>query len=139
MFLIRLIYASKIADICTGEHIQQIMETSKINNKEINITGVLCYNNEYFLQCLEGSRIRVNQLYHKILLDERHEDPAILKYEEILERDFMEWSMGYIPPAKISGQMVLKYSGDTHFNPYSMSGEGCHMLLKALAELHLTR
>ena len=139
MFLIRLVYASKISTAYEQGDIESITEASKSNNPLINVTGVLCYNNDYFLQVIEGSRVCVNQLYHKILQDKRHYDPAILQYEEITEREFDNWSMGYIPPHFISGDMVMHFSGDRVFNPYSMSGMACYKLIKALHSKHLTQ
>lgn len=139
MYLIRLIYASKTPVTLNHEDIEQITDASRDNNEASHITGVLCYSNNYFLQCIEGSRAKVNALYRKILKDKRHSEPAILQYEEISERDFMDWSMGYIPPSSISGEMVLRFSGEREFNPFSMNGECCHRLLKELWKHELTR
>jgi hypothetical protein len=134
MFLIRLIYASKISPTFPYEEINSIVSTSESNNKLVNVTGVLCYSNKYFLQCLEGTRDNVNSLYDKILKDKRHYDATILKYDEVAEREFNDWSMGYIPPAKFSEALVTKFSGEKDFNPYNMNGDRCHKLLKALRD-----
>ena len=134
MHLMRLIYASKISGSFEMSDIDEILKACHKNNPKIHVTGVLCYSNDYFIQCLEGSRINVNQLYHKILADKRHYDPAILQYQEIAKRDFSEWTMGFIPPPMISGAMVSEFSGVDNFQPYSMSGESCYLLLKALSE-----
>jgi hypothetical protein len=139
MYLVRLIYASKIPEALNQKDIKAILVSSRANNTLNNVTGSLIYSKGYFLQCLEGSRIKVNQLYHKILLDERHHDPSILKYEEISVREFDRWAMGFIPTAKISGELILKYSGEQSFNPYSMSGEACYLLLKELKSLALMK
>lgn len=132
MYLMRLIYVSNFSEVLTEQDVSSIVDTCRKNNPAVNITGVLCYNNNYFLQCIEGSRIEVNRLYQRILNDPRHHDPTILQYKHIYERDFGEWSMGYIPPAKISGDIIAKYSGDKVFKPYSMEGESCHKLLREL-------
>jgi hypothetical protein len=62
-----------------------------------------------------------------------------LKHEEIIEREFDKWAMGYIPPATISGELVLKFSSDRTFNPYNMSGDSCHLFLKELRNLGLLK
>lgn len=140
MHLIRLLYASKISSRFTGDNdIEHILSCSKENNPVINISGILCYSNDYFLQCLEGSRINVNLLYHKILLDQRHTEPAILKYDEIHQRDFTEWGMAYLPPKKITGDIIMRYSGEKRFNPYQMSGESCYQLLKELSNFNVIK
>jgi hypothetical protein len=133
MHLIRLIYASKISSHFSQGDIDHILESSSRNNPRFHLSGILTFNDDYFLQCIEGSRVNVNQLYHKILTDNRHYDPAIVKYEEIDQRDFSEWMMGYIPIKKVSGDLVKRYSGEKGFNPYSMSGSACHKLLLELS------
>lgn len=137
MYFIRLIYASKISSSFEKHDIEDILNKSKQNNKLVNVTGALIYNNSYFLQCLEGSRIQVNQLYHKILLDKRHCEPSILNYQEISQRDFHQWHMAYIPSSKISGDLILKFSGQHKLNPYSMSGESCYLLMKEMQNLKI--
>lgn len=132
MYLMRLIYVSNFSDELTEKEVASIIESCRKNNPAVNITGVLCYNNNYFLQCIEGSRLEVNRLYQRILKDPRHHDPTILQYQHINQRDFGQWAMGYIPPAKISGEIIAKYSGEKVFKPYSMEGESCHLLLKEL-------
>jgi hypothetical protein len=139
MHLIRLIYASRVSTSLLAGEVEDIIESSKLNNKIENITGVLVHNNDYFLQCLEGSRVSVNSLYHKILKDKRHLEPAILKYDEIIKRDFGRWNMAFIPSPVISGELILNYSGSKKFNPFSMSGESCYELLRELARLGIAK
>ena len=67
MFLVRLIYTSKTSSHFGPEDIEGILEKARSNNLKNNVTGLLCFNNKYFLQCLEGSREKVNNTYHQIL------------------------------------------------------------------------
>ena len=69
MFLTRLVYTSKISDVFESSDIENILVTARRENERNNITGMLCFNRKYFLQCLEGSREDVNQTYHRILND----------------------------------------------------------------------
>jgi hypothetical protein len=133
MYLVRLIYASRPITEATPEMVKQIIAAAQQNNPALGITGILCFNAEYFLQCLEGDRKSVNELYTKILNDERHTDTALLHYEEIYERDFSEWSMGYVPYTKALKPLILKYSGSQEFNPYSMHGRSAYNLLLSLS------
>ncbi|MBJ6911639.1 BLUF domain-containing protein, partial [Vibrio cholerae] len=97
-----------------------------------DITGVLYFNNEYFLQCLEGDREKVNLLYNNIIKDHRHNRVVILDYQEIRNRDFQDWSMGYIPISSITKPLVLKFSSSSNFNPYQLSDSSAYMLLLEL-------
>ena len=133
MFLVRLVYASSKSDHWPESSIEEILAAAKTNNPKHSVTGLLCFNSEYFLQCLEGSRTAVNRIYHQILNDTRHENVVLLKYEEIAFRDFDKWSMGYVPESSLTSEVLLKYSGSMGFDPYKMSGDNAHHLL-----LHLS-
>jgi len=136
MPLIRLVYASQFATHCDDQDALDIVEISTINNRKLDITGVLCCSNRYYLQCLEGSRTEVNHLYQKITADNRHHDPVILMYQEILHRQFDDWYMGHIPAINISGGIVLKYSRERLFNPYTMTPESAYQFLLELSQLN---
>ncbi len=134
MYLVRLVYASSISPHFTPKDIPQILESARSHNQSNNVTGLLCFNQEIFLQCLEGSRTMVNNTYHRILNDPRHKKIIMLDYKEIVEREFDQWSMGYIPGSSLTQHVNLKYSGTPGFNPYDMSGESAHLLMNALKE-----
>jgi hypothetical protein len=93
---------------------------------------MLCFSNEYFLQCLEGSRTAVNNTYQQILNDKRHHNVIMLNYTQIPEREFETWSMGYVPQSQLTELLNLKYSGNIDFNPFKMSGESAHLLILTL-------
>lgn len=138
MFLVRLVYASAKSDDWPESGIEDILAAARASNGQSHVTGLLCFNRNYFLQCLEGSRTAVNQTYHHILNDQRHENPVLLKYEEIAHRDFDDWSMGYVPESSLTSQVLLKYSGNSAFDPYKMSGDNAHQLLLHLGSLIAT-
>jgi hypothetical protein len=134
MFLVRLIYTSRTSSYFGPEDIEDILEKARVNNRKNNVTGLLCFNNKFFLQCLEGSRESVNSTYHHILNDKRHSDIIMLNYSEIAEREFEQWSMGYMPQSSLTDSINLKYSGTPNFDPYEMSGDSTHKLMLALKE-----
>lgn len=132
MSLIRLVYASSTSGQLTHSDVEQILESAKANNFEQGVTGILYFNNNYFLQCLEGDRERVNILYNSIVNDPRHQKIVILDYQEIHNRDFQEWSMGYVPISSATKPLTLKYSTTHEFNPYEITGNSAYMLLLEL-------
>jgi class 3 adenylate cyclase len=90
----RLAYISKISHQLSFAEIQQIGEVSIKNNQRQNLTGVLLYLKGIFFQILEGETEKVDNLYKKILTDERHTDILCLKAEQhITERIFPDWAM----------------------------------------------
>ena len=133
--LVRLLYASRLADTESTSATESILAQSRTHNPSSGITGILCYGGGIFLQALEGGRVQVNKLYGHIQKDVRHKDVMLLHYEEIMERRFGGWTMGQVNVAKLNTSILLKYSEKPEFNPYSVSGQ---MSLALLEELMAT-
>lgn len=136
MFLVRLIYASKVAKNFGPDDIDSILTSARRHNVSEGITGLLCFSPEYFLQCLEGSRSKVNRIYQTIVEDPRHDGIVILDYKEIVKRDFAQWSMAYVPTTAAMKQSVLKHAGNDEFNPFKMSGSSAHAFLQDAINQH---
>ncbi|MDI1273664.1 BLUF domain-containing protein [Polaromonas sp.] len=119
--LVQLTYASRTAGVLGANDVKDILAASKRNNALVGVTGALCLNNGIFLQQLEGDKAEVNALYHRLLRDERHRDPAILDFSEITQRRFGSWSMGLLSSLEENRQIFQKYSGSRDFDPYAMS------------------
>ena len=119
--LIQLTYASRTSRTLLPEDLKNILTASQRNNQRVGVTGALCLSSNIFLQQLEGDRIAVNALYHRILLDPRHRDPAILDFSEITSRKFTQWSMGSLSSLEANRAIFLKYSRSSSFDPYGMS------------------
>ncbi|MCU0763210.1 MAG: BLUF domain-containing protein [Hydrogenophaga sp.] len=120
--LIRLIYASRARNLGPMD-VKDILESSRRNNAAAGVTGALCISNGIFLQCLEGDRMVVNTLYHRILKDSRHQDPAILDFQDIACRDFGTWNMGLVSAVEDNRALFLKYASGPQFDPYQMRPE----------------
>jgi hypothetical protein len=119
--LIQLTYASRAASTLGPMDVKDILRSSQRNNAAVGVTGALCLSNGIFLQQLEGDRLAVNQLYHRLLKDPRHKEPAVLDFAEITSRRFVSWSMGLISATEENEKVFLKYSSSKDFNPYAMS------------------
>ncbi len=106
--LIQLIYASSARQLLTEDEIMAILEVSRRKNAERNITGILLYKDGNFLQVLEGDEEAVTSLYRTIERDQRHKGLILLAKRKIAEREFPDWSMGFvnldtIDPASVPG------------------------------------
>lgn len=130
--LIQLTYASRTQGTITSADMRSILSASQRNNARVGVTGVLCLANGIFLQQLEGDRTEVNRLYHRILADPRHHDPAVLAVTEITSRRFTTWAMGSLAPHEANRSIFLKYSSTATFDPYGMNG---HTLKEFFDEL----
>ena len=130
--LVRLIYASTATEGVGMTEFKGILQQSQANNTRRDLTGVLAFNSKVFLQGLEGSREQINDLYSRLMRDTRHHTVAILEYAEIEERDWAQWSMGFAAQSADNRALFLKYSGQSVFNPYAMSGSAVKKLLGEL-------
>lgn len=91
--LYQLVYISCITStgLSGASTLNDIAEASTKNNKVDDITGVLCYGNGYFFQCVEGSEQVLTNLKNRLLIDDRHKDLQILEFSAITERRFKDW------------------------------------------------
>lgn len=120
MLLVRLIYASTATETLNPADYQNILASSIKNNSHTDITGMLCCDGRYFLQCLEGSRQAVNRAYLRIVNDSRHTNVMLLSYGEVAERQFSSWAMGYVA---LSSNAVAEIKPDVLFRLLSGANE----------------
>ena len=121
--LVRLMYASRVAEGLKPDALNAILRKSTLNNPPAGITGVLCFSGSVFLQVLEGGRSQVSALYNRIAADARHHDVVLLSYEEIAERRFAGWAMGQVNMNRLNPALLLKYSEAAVLDPYAVSGK----------------
>ena len=121
--LVRLMYASRAAEMVRPDVLHAILKKSTHDNPGIGVTGVLCFSGEVFLQVLEGGRLQVSKLYNRIAQDPRHTDVVLLSYDEIDERSFAGWAMGQVNMARLNPALLLKYSETAVLDPYAVSGK----------------
>ncbi|HMA98559.1 MAG TPA: BLUF domain-containing protein [Wenzhouxiangella sp.] len=124
--IIRLVYASKINFDPSADEgvvpsvVQEILSQSRRNNDPHNIGGVLCYGDGYFFQCLEGERSLVENLYDRLLEDERHRDVTLLSKRPVQQRMFKLWTMKFMSvDAKI--RRMLEVENLESFEPHQFS------------------
>ncbi|WP_298909216.1 BLUF domain-containing protein [uncultured Psychrobacter sp.] len=93
--LCQLVYLSHITStgLASASTLNDIAEVAIKLNKADNITGILCYGNGYFFQCVEGSEQALTNLKNRLLVDDRHQDLKILDFSAIAERRFAGWSL----------------------------------------------
>ena len=68
---------------------------AKSNNLTHNITGVLIYKNQNFLQVLEGEDIKVDKNFNRIKSDSRHKNIFKVINTSIDERIFEDYNFGF--------------------------------------------
>lgn len=91
----QLAYISTACDCLKLDDIHNILNCSKENNKDINITGILIYCNKHFFQILEGDKEEIKELFERIAIDCRHDNVIKIQEGYVEERKFGNWSMAF--------------------------------------------
>ena len=94
--LTRLLYVSKPVGPITTYVTASLLENSRVSNKKLEITGVLCQGTGIYMQVLEGERSAINALYSRIIADTRHHQVELLSFEEVDQRQYGQWSMALV-------------------------------------------
>jgi hypothetical protein len=92
--LTNLAYVSTRKPTCTDQEIEKILASCKKNNPPLDITGVLLYSENRFIQYVEGESKELMALYDKVKKDDRHEKVFMISYSPIKEKIFPGWHMG---------------------------------------------
>lgn len=90
-----LVYRSVANPVFDRVQIQDMLEKARQFNHENKITGCLLHYHGEFIQYLEGSQIKVLNLFDKIQKDKRHSKVEILSHGYIEDREFKQWHMAY--------------------------------------------
>lgn len=93
--LISVSYISKATQDMGVLALMRLTDQASQLNQQLDLSGVLFYENQYFGQILEGPRAEVMKIWEKIQRDPRHQQVRLLKMEEIKERSFTAWSMRF--------------------------------------------
>lgn len=101
-------YASRATASFDHARLVDLLTESRANNSRDGITGMLVYSEPDFIQILEGPDAAVRALLERIGRDPRHTDVRVLLDEQVTERKYATWSMGYEPsiPGDGSGDAV---------------------------------
>ena len=92
----RLLYISTARRPLVEDELQQILRTSRRNNSAVGVSGLLVVGGRRFLQVLEGDEKTIGATFTRIQGDDRHLAVVSLARDEIAERTFPDWSMGFV-------------------------------------------
>lgn len=94
--LVQLVYVSAATVPFSNEDLDELLVIARQNNSSLDVTGILLFTDQTFFQVLEGEPAVVQQLYDKIALDRRHTKVLLLAKQDIEQRNFGDWSMGFV-------------------------------------------
>lgn len=108
--MLSLIYVSSAKRLFSDEELLQLLQQSRDKNAGLAITGMLLYKDGNFMQVLEGPEKAVRELYATISNDQRHHGVICLLEENVVERQFPDWTMGFRNLAYVNVNEVPGYS-----------------------------
>lgn len=93
--LIQLVYVSSLTFVSrlNASIFEDVERHASDYNQQQGITGILCYGNGHFLQCIEGQKAHVFALKERIFADSRHKNVKTLLLRTIDHRSFSDWRM----------------------------------------------
>lgn len=94
--LLQLVYVSAATVPFSPDDLDELLLKARSNNKSLDITGILLFAERTFFQVLEGAPADVEALYAKIAKDPRHGRVLQIARENISNRNFGDWSMGFV-------------------------------------------
>lgn len=130
--LVSMTYVSRANPDMSDKELSEILQQAQKNNAANAITGMLVFNNNYFLQTIEGSRAQINHLLCDLIADKRHHDLQLLETRELKYREWSKWSMNFASSTIDNAALYLKYSTTVDFNPYLLSAESIRGLMAEL-------
>ncbi len=124
-----LMYVSYAVTPLSDADLEKLLQTCRINNKKLGVTGMLMYIDGKFIQVLEGKRDVINRLYDQIVTDRRHKKISKIIEGKSSKRNFPDWNMGF---KSMSGRDFESLAGfnniEDYFNAHEVD-ENSHVTL----------
>lgn len=91
----QLVYISRAHDGICYSDIQEILESSRQYNQKHNLTGLLVYKDDHFLQILEGDQEFVQEAFSEFTKDRRSQLVGVLAESKSEHRIFSRWPLAF--------------------------------------------
>ncbi|SEP21985.1 Sensors of blue-light using FAD [Salinihabitans flavidus] len=134
-----LAYCSKPTNF-SFEQSEEILRVSQRNNERDALTGALIYDNNTYLQWLEGGANEIRAAFARISRDPRHGKIKLLAVQELDDRWFPDWSMtaAVTQDQTLRGLKLVPHLSLSQFNPFDWSEEDVTYFMDALSD-YLTK
>ncbi|MBX2828476.1 MAG: BLUF domain-containing protein [Flavobacteriaceae bacterium] len=90
-----IVYVSRAVKEISQEDLETLFNSTELNNQDLEITGILLYSDQTFLQVLEGEYPIIKSLYETIVEDSRHEHIVKLVDTAKGNRIFEKYKTGF--------------------------------------------
>jgi hypothetical protein len=121
----RLAFYSKnethFVDEESGEFLAAVASACAKGNPEDSLTGALLFNQDYFVQVMEGDAASISKQLWALTNDQRHSTMTILVAEAVDSRLFDNWSVGFADSSDRSAALYLRFGTSPTLDPTVMS------------------
>lgn len=104
----------------SDQELLDLLQVTRERNRRRHITGMLVYRDSIFLQAFEGEEEELEATWASIQADRRHTNIVEIRCVPIAERDFPDFSMGFM---NLSQQDLSQIPGYTPFMEEGFSPE----------------
>ena len=134
MHMVRMVYVSTSIREVDSDILQSILGTAQTNNAAHDLTGLLVFDDKYFLQVIEGGRTAVSRLLGNLYKDKRHQDLLLLDFDSIHQRRFPNWSMQFVPAVDATKDVLLRHGVTSKFEPRNLTKESAVAFMVEMLE-----
>lgn len=136
--MVQLVYISSAVREFDSIDLTVLLAKAREKNERLDVSGMLVFHENAFLQVLEGEAGTVDSLYARIRQDDRHASCQILLRSFIDRRSFGDWKMGFVD-TKLFGPKSLPGYSDFFGKRFSLAEFGAdpslaHKLLMQFRE-----
>ena len=89
--IVQLLYVSTKVGMSVDQT-DEYLAGARARNIARDITGLVLITDLFYIHCIEGERDIINKLFLEICKDPRHKNQCILRYNNVREREFSEFS-----------------------------------------------
>ncbi|HSU02978.1 MAG TPA: BLUF domain-containing protein [Nocardioides sp.] len=93
--VLRLTYTSEVTRLLSVTQLVDLIEEIRPKNERLGVTGLLLYSGGNVIQTIEGEPPTIESLFGAIVLDPRHSDVRVVERQQVRDRSFASWSMGF--------------------------------------------
>jgi hypothetical protein len=105
MTVFQTFYVSRATAAFDGVSMQSMLQGARRTNASLGVTGCLLFSGHCFAQVLEGDEATVSALAQRIATDRRHTDLRFLSEARLNEREYADWSLGYLHDVNVEDDL----------------------------------
>ncbi len=120
-------------DSSTG--LMDILAVSKARNAEAGVTGALMFNEQRFVQILEGEKNAVEETFGRIQRDHRHTAIVVLSRRVEPRRHFQDWAMAFVGRSRQARAYYWYFTRQKDFKWERMDAEILSQLMLNMMDL----